>query len=156
MQLNCSRVRESLHSYIAGDIGNLEKHLIEAHIAECRACRYELDEIRNMKRIIGGCRENIHLPPEFLANVMFKVNKDKYKRRKSSYNIAGLGMSMVCAGVLIFVLNMSTFRLVDEVSFKNVNEGVFRITQRIMGLDGITARIESELNGGEYIELPKP
>jgi len=43
--MNCTHVQEKLHAYIEGDARRLERLLVNAHMAHCRACRAEYQEL---------------------------------------------------------------------------------------------------------------
>lgn len=43
--MNCTHVQEKLHAYIEGDARRLERLLVNAHLAHCRTCRAEYQEL---------------------------------------------------------------------------------------------------------------
>ena len=72
--LNCSRIKNSLQDYLAGDTEGLEKVLIEEHLNKCDACKEELEQIRGMKRLLKGCSDNVLVPQSFVADIMASID----------------------------------------------------------------------------------
>ena len=65
-------VTEWLGAYHDGELGAAAARKIEAHLAECGACRAELEEIRRLSDLLKDeiLEENFILADRFAANVM--------------------------------------------------------------------------------------
>ncbi len=154
--MNCNRVKDSLHSYLAGEIEGLEKLLIEEHLKKCNVCKEELDQIKTMKILLKGCRENVLASQSFAIKIMANIDLERYhiSQKKAVYNLKNIGVSLVCAGIMLFMLSSNLQVFMDSpkaMSF--IDKSVIQISGRIMELDGITGRIENKLYGGLKDEL---
>ena len=150
-RLNCSRIKNSLHGYLAGDIEGLEKILIEEHIKSCNVCKEELEQIKDMKRLLKGCSDDVLAPQGFITDIMTNIDVKRYKisQKNVVYSLKSLGASLVCAGIMLFMLNTNVEVLPNSIEPMSViDKGVTQIADKIMKLDGITGRIENKLYGG--------
>lgn len=48
--MECDKAKELLSAYLDGEVTEKERHLLEEHLASCKSCRQELEELR---RIVG-------------------------------------------------------------------------------------------------------
>lgn len=154
--MNCSRIKDSLHSYLAGDIEGLEKFLIEEHLKKCNVCKEELEQIKTMEKFLKGYSDIVLVPQSFATEIMDTIDLKRYRipQKSTVYNLKSMGVSLVCAGIMLFVLNSNFEVFVNSAKpMSFIDKGLTQITGRIMELDGITGRIENKLYGGMENEL---
>jgi anti-sigma factor RsiW len=70
--VNHSRARDLLSAHLERDLGDAERAAVETHLAECSACREELDELRSTVDLLH--RMAVPPPPPYLATrVMARI-----------------------------------------------------------------------------------
>jgi anti-sigma factor RsiW len=91
--------RGALHAYLDGELsleGSLE---VEAHLAECGACRRELETYRALRRLLLSAKASA---PE-AESALLKVTRSVRTRRRRVYALGGFG-AMAAAALVAFVL----------------------------------------------------
>lgn len=91
--------RGALHAYLDGELsleGSLE---VEAHLAECGACRRELETYRALRRLLVSAKSS---EPE-AESALMKVTRSVRARRRRVYAIGGFG-AMAAAAMAALVL----------------------------------------------------
>lgn len=91
--------RGALHAYLDGELsleGSLE---VEAHLAECGACRRELETYRALRRLLLSAKASA---PE-AESALMKVTRSVRTRRRRVYALGGFG-AMAAAALVAFVL----------------------------------------------------
>jgi anti-sigma factor RsiW len=68
-------VVDKLEAYLDGELGEPQVRQVEVHVAECPACRAELDELRRLSEVLQESPPPVGLmPPErFVASVGLKM-----------------------------------------------------------------------------------
>ena len=92
--------RGALHAYLDGELsleGSLE---VEAHLAECGACRRELETYRALRRLLLSAKGSA---PE-AESALMKVTRSVRARRRRVYALGGFG-AMAAAALAAFVLS---------------------------------------------------
>lgn len=164
----CNEYRYILHEYASGKLSELESHAVEKHLRSCGKCRREVIEIKELKAFLShGFQKSIIPPVNLKSGIMSSINLKKYKKmnRNTLGELASWGRSLVSAGLILLLINMTPAdKIVNvrnewEIRSKNItqriykplssiNEGLEKFTMRIAQLDGITGRIEREKEGG--------
>jgi len=91
--------RGALHAYLDGELsleGSLE---VEAHLAECGACRRELETYRALRRLLVSAKASA---PE-AESALMKVTRSVRTRRRRTYAFGGFG-AMAAAALVALVL----------------------------------------------------
>lgn len=169
----CNEYRYNLHEYSTGTLSELESRAIARHLKSCENCRRELQEIRDIRSILKPGIQDMVLPPADLkSSIMKSINLKKYKisHRGTIGELANWGMSLVAAGLILFLLNVAPAGNMAQAQndwdtrkenireklyqpFSSINEGLDKFTERITQLDGITGRMEREKKGGSSDEM---
>jgi predicted anti-sigma-YlaC factor YlaD len=156
-----------LHSYINGELNQLECASVQAHLASCNDCSKEILEIKKLKSIIKQTKlESIKLD-ELKYNIMTAIKTTQ--KAAASYDarvIWRLGTSLIACGLMVMVLNFTSFgseaklhmdkmnieiqaieeKITQPIAF--INKGLAEMSSGIMNLDGITFRIQQRIRGG--------
>jgi len=151
--LLCNRVRKSLHRYVAGETSKLEDKLIKEHLDSCDSCKLEYERIVEIKSILSQIGRNVEAPPGLIANIMGSIDLDKYKSIGvyAINNIRSLGLSLIAAGLIIALFNLSPHRnhcIIDSIGknmgniqnsiikpFEMMNNNIMNISDRIFNLN---------------------
>jgi anti-sigma factor RsiW len=91
--------RGALHAYLDGELsleGSLE---VEAHLAECGACRRQLETYRALRRLLQSAKASA---PE-AESALMKVTRSVRTRRHRVYALGGFG-AMAAAALVAFAL----------------------------------------------------
>ncbi|MEA4848204.1 MAG: zf-HC2 domain-containing protein [Clostridiaceae bacterium] len=164
----CNENRGMLHEYATGKLSELESRAVERHLKSCDRCRRELAEIKELKAFLrSSLREDVMPPADLKSSIMASINLKKYKKvyKDALGELANWGMSLVAAGLILLFINAAPaddlIRVQKELDntresftqkiyqpFNSINEGINNFTKGITQLDGITARIEREKEGG--------
>lgn len=167
--MDCNKYRENLHGFAAGNLSELENKAIIKHLKACEKCRKEVDEIREIRRLLKCSSESVVFPPiDLKSNIMSSINLKKYKNtyKATLGELTNWGMSLVAAGLILLFINITpTDNIakahkeldIDSVSitqkiyqpFSLISKGLDSVTEKIMKLDGISGRIERQIKGGK-------
>ncbi|HYE12334.1 MAG TPA: zf-HC2 domain-containing protein [Patescibacteria group bacterium] len=166
--MSCKTYKPMLHSYINDELNFIEKTELERHLLECAECRKEEEEIKKLKRILSAVKPDKLPFIEFKENIMAAI-KVTAKARAAAYDIkvlGRLGASLIACGILVFLLNFSTFgnnleaggnrmnidmqgigqKVSQPLGF--INEGLANMSSKLVNLNGITFRLEQKIRGG--------
>lgn len=114
--------RGALHAYLDGELsleGSLE---VEAHLAECGACRRELETYRALRRLLVSAKS----PEPGAESALMKVTRSVRARRRRVYAFAGFGAmaaAALVALVLVPVLGDGVVREVAAVHARALDSG---------------------------------
>jgi anti-sigma factor RsiW len=104
--------RGALHAYLDGELsleGSLE---VEAHLAECGACRRELETYRALRRLLVSAKASA---PE-AESALMKVTRSVRIRRRRAYAIGGFGAMAAAALVALMLVPKLGDGVVREVA----------------------------------------
>ena len=68
------RIEQQLSAYLDGELTPAETAGVRAHLAECDACRAELEELRAGKDLLGRLRA-MEPPPGFETSLLAKISR---------------------------------------------------------------------------------
>lgn len=162
--MHCHECKYSLHEYLSGKLNELESRAIARHLKSCDRCRRELEEIREMKAFLKlGFQETVKPPADLKSSIMASINPRRYKKsHKNTFGeLANLGMSLVAAGLILLLINITplyntvwvqenwstageSIREKVYQPINSINAGFDEFIERISQLDGITGRREKE------------
>lgn len=166
--MRCNEYRNMLHEYANGRLSELESHKVTRHLKSCDRCRRELAEIKKLKEFLKlSFQDGMILPMDLKSDIMASINLKKYKKlyKNTLGELANWGMSLVAAGLILLLINMTPTENIVHVQnewdntreniteklyqpLSSINRGLDKFTERITQLDGITGRIEREKKGG--------
>ncbi len=104
--------RGALHAYLDGELsleGSLE---VEAHLAECGACRRELETYRALRRLLVSAKASA---PE-AESALMKVTRSVRTRRRRVYALGGFGAMAAAALVAVMLVPKLSDGVVREVA----------------------------------------
>jgi len=98
--MKCETIRNMISSYIDKDLNDIEKSELEKHIAECKECR---EEYENLLDIIAACGnlEEVELPQNFRTELHQRLVGEK---KNFFSGILGKKSMKVAAGLVAAVL----------------------------------------------------
>lgn len=143
--MNCDKYRVNLYGFAAGSLNDLENKAILKHLKSCEKCRKEVDEIRDIRRLLKSGSESVVSPQTDLkSNIMNSINLKKYKNayKATLGELTNWGMSLVAAGLILLFINLSPTEKIIFQPINSINKSVGGFTEKIMELDGISGRIE--------------
>ncbi len=140
-QLQCSRVRRSLYSYMKGDIEGLEKYMIKEHLNECPSCMEEYERIQDIQSILSNIGKRTKAPLDLSFGIMNAIDLEKYKVSGiyALNNLKNWGISFIAAGFIIAAMNINPFIDVSTNHSHNHNTTISNIGKI---QDGIIAPIK--------------
>jgi anti-sigma factor RsiW len=72
--MHCENVEEQLNRFVAGDLPVADRQAVQAHMAECAACRAKLAEIDALAGVVAGTPTPL-IPSGFASGVMAAVRR---------------------------------------------------------------------------------
>lgn len=166
--MNCSKYKDKLHSYIKNNLKESERLELTAHLKSCFDCNRKIAEIKKAEDFFRASKITlspmIMPPPDLKLNIMAAIDLNKYKvpKKKNLFDLSNWGLSMVAAGLILFILNMAPgvnqfdtagnqlYNGSDSLG-KKMAVSMHSLGQSASGiekLDGITMRIENAIKGG--------
>ena len=163
--MDCDKYKYNLHSFADGSLNDIENKAIIKHIKVCERCKKEVGEIREIRRLLKCCSESVVFPPiDLKSSIMSSINLRKYKKvcMVTLGELKNWGMSFVAAGLILLLLNLTptdnSTRMQIETNVRRINitENMTRplsfinqsadsVAERILELDGISAKIERQI-----------
>lgn len=108
--MDCKQTSPLLNAYVDQELSKSDQSLVEAHLAECRQCREELEDIRKLDMHMQA--ESIPVPESLrsaIADRMEKAPRPSRSKLKETLTMRfRLGLAAVVAAGLIVVGVMST------------------------------------------------
>jgi hypothetical protein len=94
-------VTEWLNAYLDGELGGLRLRQVEGHLAECAACRHELDELRKLSSLLRETRPAARFTSteRFAANLAMRL--PRRPEAVHSPRASGMAWWLVPAGTLV-------------------------------------------------------
>lgn len=102
--MNCNEILNYMDKYCENRLDNFTKELINEHLEICEECKLQYIEMKELFNMLSE-HSLLSPPQEFTANVMNKVNK---VNKTKSISIRRMGLSLVAAGILLAMINIST------------------------------------------------
>jgi anti-sigma factor RsiW len=113
-------VMESLEEFLAGTLEPVERHVVEAHLGSCAACRDELQAMEDVNLLFGSLRSREAMEPAlgFYGRVMQQVSEPKAGTAWSSFfafdPIWGRRVAFSC---LLVLAAMGTYLVSSERNY---------------------------------------
>ena len=67
--MRCSQIRKMISPYVDDELTADEETLFTSHVADCPACKKEVDEVQSVRRLFASV-ERSEAPPGFATRVM--------------------------------------------------------------------------------------
>ncbi|MGW5632241.1 anti-sigma factor family protein, partial [Streptosporangium sandarakinum] len=105
MMMTCDEVRMSLGVYALGALEPEERVLVEAHLAECAACRTEAEELGGVAALLGRVAEEdvaqAVSPPRVVLDRLLseRLHDDRARKRRTARALLAVAASVVVAGI---------------------------------------------------------
>ncbi|MFI7043970.1 anti-sigma factor family protein [Streptosporangium sandarakinum] len=105
MMMTCDEVRMSLGVYALGALELEERVLVEAHLAECAACRTEAEELGGVAALLGRVAEEdvaqAVSPPRVVLDRLLseRLHDDRARKRRTARALLAVAASVVVAGI---------------------------------------------------------
>ena len=94
--MKCDRIREAMDGYWDGSLTPLEMEAVEAHVAQCEACREELARRKELLEQLRQLDENVKAPEGLLEGAMARIHQQRSPKRKAGWWIAGGLAAALC------------------------------------------------------------
>ncbi|GGQ04867.1 anti-sigma factor family protein [Streptosporangium pseudovulgare] len=105
MMMMCDEVRMSLGVYALGALDPEERVLVEAHLAECAACRTEAEELGGVAALLGRVAEEdvaqAVSPPRVVLDRLLseRLHDDRARKRRTARALLAVAASVVVVGI---------------------------------------------------------
>ena len=109
--MHCENVQEQLNRFVAGDLPVADRQAVQAHLAECAACRAKLAELDTLAGVVAGM-PTPPLPSKFASRVMAAARKRQEAQPVAAWHLlhwwrlASAPMHAAAAAVLIVGLTV--------------------------------------------------
>ena len=94
--MKSDRIREAMDGYWDGSLMPLEMEAVEAHVAQCEACREELARRKELLEQLRQLDENVKAPEGLLEGAMARIHQQRSPKRKAGWWIAGGLAAALC------------------------------------------------------------
>ncbi len=84
--MRCENVQEQLNRFAAGDLPVADRHAVQAHLAECAACRAKLAEIDALAGVVAGT-STPPIPSGFVSRVMAAARRRQDAQPIAAWNL---------------------------------------------------------------------
>lgn len=107
--MTCHRIRDNWHSYVKNSLHKDEQTEMTNHLAHCPECQATVSFIRGTSLTFVENQTMLCPPSSIKINVMAAIDKHKYKKGAAPQllDLQNWGFSMIAAGLIIFVINLS-------------------------------------------------
>lgn len=105
---------EWLSAYLDGELHGIRLHRVEAHLAECRDCRAELQSLKDLSAVLHESgAPKFNAPERFIAQVNLRL---PHQRARASRSKAfEIGWWMIPIGIMTLWIFMSTAFVVRDM-----------------------------------------
>ena len=109
--MHCENVQEQLYRFVAGDLPVADRQAVQAHLAECAACRAKLAELDAVAGVVAST-PTPPIPSGFASRVMAAARKRQEAQPVAVWNLlrwwrlTSAPMHAVAAAVLIVGLTV--------------------------------------------------
>lgn len=105
---------EWLSAYLDGELHGVRLHRVEAHLAECRDCRAELQSLKDLSEVLHESRApKFNAPERFVAQVNLRLPHQQAGATKS--RALEIGWWMIPVGLMALWVFMSTAFMVRDL-----------------------------------------
>ncbi|MCD4733951.1 zf-HC2 domain-containing protein, partial [bacterium] len=112
--MNCCRAKSLFSAHLDNELGHEETQELNEHLANCAECRGAIEELRRMKRLVGGV--NYRLPDSFSDEVLqqcrngrVEVESDSRRPLVPRFRFAlAAGLLVSAVGAAFLVLDFDT------------------------------------------------
>ena len=129
--LNCPEARDRLWGFIDGDVKGPERAALEAHLAECEACRRELALRRGVWALLE--LDAVPAAPDLSHRVLRRAAREERHRR----HLARLRWAALAAACLVLALTLTVSLLPHDTSLPPETHTPYLETQ-LVSLDQVT------------------
>lgn len=148
MTMNCNIVQDLMQAYAEGTLSEDSKKFVEEHVAECKTCRDELDEIKRINAELDDM-ESVPVSDKTLewnegeAGSFKSFKKWLGLRRLMSVILAVVLTGTVCYGLFMYIVEYDSYVPYDEAGISINTEGdiiidnyyQFNFTERVLADD---------------------
>lgn len=102
--MNCKQIRQCTDDYLDGVLPVGEQHLVSEHLAECDACRTEINQLQELRHAL----RSLPVPPpsaDFRNRVFAQVRQIRHKRQR----LLG-GLTTAIAASLVMWIGVALFQ----------------------------------------------
>lgn len=149
--MDCKDIQKLLSAYCDNEIKGHEKESIEEHLADCKACSGELEQMQRLISMVGKL-EPVSPPPAFRVGLRSRLEEEVTSPARRWWSFRG---ALAGALVLIFlaVLAVNSFKVPSNDPMPMVQERTFSITSmEEQKMDQREVQVEES---GEENETPK-
>lgn len=143
--MNCNLIDILIDRYFEDNLNNNEKQILFEHLDNCKNCKIKFEETKYLFNLLDS-EELIQPPDDFVEIVINNIERaDNVKTLYQDF-IPLFAKSLVFAGVLIFILNLTSVNLASL----GISHSVFKITEGINNLFTLPINSINEyiFNGG--------
>ena len=109
-----NHIIEWLNAYVDGELKGMRLRQVEEHLAECEACRAELDSLQGLSSLLQAVSAPEFTPNEkFVSQVNLRLPQRQVKSTRS--RIVEVGWWMIPVGLLTAWIFFSTAILVSDM-----------------------------------------
>ena len=94
--MKCERIQEAMDGYWDGSLTPLEMEAVEAHVAQCEACREELARRKELLEQLRQLDENVKAPEGLLEGAMQRIHRQRSSGKRAGWWIAGGLAAALC------------------------------------------------------------
>ncbi len=107
--MDCKMFSSMIDDYLDDALPGEQRALFLAHVAECRACKKELEHAQNM---LEALRKSTVDAPDFITPAIRKIRRQAGARRKRAAAFAGIAAVLLISGIFLFE-NMNLYARKD-------------------------------------------
>jgi len=161
--MTCRRSRDEWHSYVKSSLSELEMQEMTIHLTGCSECR---EIVLDIRETLGFLAKNLVAPAppiDMKISIMAAITPNKYRRKYPRYpvELKTWGLSMVAAGLILFVVNLSplaanfnstsSFGFTSQIGwiltqpFNSMGRAADAVLGKVENLYGIPTKIEQAI-----------
>jgi anti-sigma-K factor RskA len=106
-----------LNEYVDGTLAARDRASVEAHLAECAACRAAVGELRSLSAAAASLPKSIEPGRDLWGGIETRI------RRRATWNVRRVGWRGALAAAAILVLAVGIYRLTARPPDRRVGEG---------------------------------
>jgi anti-sigma factor RsiW len=109
----CERCNSRLSAYVDGTLTSAELRQVNAHLASCRRCREDVQEIQAIRRVLRSMPE--HEAPAAFWDDTLRMIRSRARRKPAPFayaRIAGTAVAALALAIILFV-NSADRQVID-------------------------------------------